>query len=860
MIIDGSIYLDLEIVGKKTIKNFLTVNDLVDFQIIETAGTSLPIIYMSFVTSDSEISNHFVRNNEVTIKVGESEESADSFTVSIYSHNPPNNDTQGGRKFVEFGGFIRSQNYMVNLENNVYWGNSLLVSQKALLEKLGLKPGNGFKTTITRTNENQVRWMQMNQTLCQFLANTLIHMDIMPNFPLFTFDKYGTFHLNDFYTVSKGSPVLNFVTKKPQKAGEVQYFNNFSVEDYSETYNLYSGYNKITEIWGAKEGMVQYAKSYNEPILASTQETELVNGSSRISTNTVQSSNVHNTYVESFVYNSNKLIALSSMQGVLELVGGYYKQLKPTDLVTVSTGGDDTTLDGYYLIDTIRFQIDMKRQGKIHTYVYVTRDNKNNIENYVANPRKGLKIKKQWLTDLMNAISQLRVAYAVGQTIVDGRFMKRILAFGIETKRNLLRSFNIAGVPIDFNSSSLLIQSLINSGNSLMNTLTSMIFPEQIAGILRDYIIRKPSLQALVGKYIAMYVPYEFRSVVTAIADSLFKTTDSLNSIARDNGIKVAAEEILGPPTKVDTVSTTDTDERDDMSTNIVKNIITDFENNTSGLNIPFPIIELNESQMLMPESELRNYIANETIANLTNLGYMTGVNPDEFKDILLGVTPINFNMIDKINKNAGNSYNYRFWGTFGQEVSNDTVLYAWTANNKTIYTNVVNIDEFTVLYNFDGSLYTGNSFSIVRKDGELIIQYSYDGVEEETVRDALKDQKNNSLSDLTSFYIKKSYKDKYRTIPCTKIINASRNAKVYFACPTNEDDLRFYVNSKRLELVEDLDKKEEYAGKPAIGYFPIDLGYTDIYGNPILYNVYYTNTGYNSTGVLFEVKQGGMV
>ena len=206
------------------------------------------------------------------------------------------------------------------------------------------------------------------------------------------------------------------------------------------------------------------------------------------------------------------------------------------------------------------------------------------------------------------------------------------------------------------------------------------------------------------------------------------------------------------------------------------------------------------------------------------------------------------------------NSYNYRFWGTFGQEVSNDTVLYAWTANNKTIYTNVVNIDEFTVLYNFDGSLYTGNSFSIVRKDGELIIQYSYDGVEEETVRDALKDQKNNSLSDLTSFYIKKSYKDKYRTIPCTKIINASRNAKVYFACPTNEDDLRFYVNSKRLELVEDLDKKEEYAGKPAIGYFPIDLGYTDIYGNPILYNVYYTNTGYNSTGVLFEVKQGGMV
>ena len=489
------------------------------------------------------------------------------------------------------------------------------------------------------------------------------------------------------------------------------------------------------------------------------------------------------------------------MQGVIELVGGYYKQLKPTDLVTVSTGGDDTTLDGYYLIDTIRFQIDMKRQGKIHTYVYVTRDNKNNIENYVANPRKGLKIKKQWLTDVLNAISQLRVAYAVGQTIVDGRFMKRMLAFGIETKRNLLRSFNIAGVPIDFNSSANLIQSLICSGNSLMNSFTSMIFPEQIAGVFRDFVIRKPSLRALFGRYIAMYVPYELRAIVTAIGDSIFKTTDSLNSIAKDNGIKVTAgaaaggaaatdttANIGGDDTVVDETNTSETDYTSD-SQDKVKDIISDFENNTSGLNIPFPIVDLTESQSLMSDLELRNYVANQTIANLTNLGYMAGVNLDEFKDILLGVTPIDFNMIERINRNAGNTYSYRFWGTY------------------------------------------------------------------------------NDLTELTEFNVKKSYKDKFRTIPCTKIINAMQNAKLFFACPVKEEDLRFYINSKRVEVVEDFDKiiddpvlKDKYAGKTVIGYFPIDLGYKDVYGNPIMYNVYYTNTGYNSTGVLFEVKQGGMV
>ena len=81
-------------------------------------------------------------------------------------------------------------------------------------------------------------------------------------------------------------------------------------------YNLYSGYNKITEIWGAGSGVVQYAKSYNEPILASTQETDMLQSSSRMATNVVQSANVHDTYVQAFVYNSNKLVALSSMQGV----------------------------------------------------------------------------------------------------------------------------------------------------------------------------------------------------------------------------------------------------------------------------------------------------------------------------------------------------------------------------------------------------------------------------------------------------------------------------------------------------------------------------------------------------------------
>ena len=795
MQIGNNSYIDIEI-EDLDIKDFLKVEDLVDLQIIETAGTSLPIFYAAFFSNNKDVLNHFIENNRVKVTIGKTKETADTFTVLIHKGTPPNDGPTGVRSLVEFGGFILNRDYMVNFESQAYWGNSLLVAQRILYDYFGAKLNKGFQTNIDKTNENQVRWLRNNVTACRFLCETLIHMDIMPSFPLFAFDKYGVFHLNDFNKVLEAGATRSFVPLKPTSTTEIQYMNPFNVEDFKESYNLYSGYNKITEIWGTNKGIVEYAKSYNEPILASTKQTNMLTSSSRTYMNMVQSSNVHNTYAEAFVYNSNKLVALSSLQGSLELVGDYYKDLRPLELVTVSTGGENRALEGFYLIDTIRTQIDMKRGGDFHTYVYVTRDDRNEIENYIANPQKGIKIRKKLLTDVLNAVSQLRVAYALGQQIIDGRYMKKMLAFGIETKRNLLRSFNVAGVAIDFNSSSLLIKSLINSGNSLMNSLTSMIFPAQIAGIFRDFIIRKPSLRALFGRYIAIYVPYELRAIISAIANSIFSTTDSLNSIAKDNGIKVTAGTTTGSAASVtdsttaniggdDTViDDTNTSEIDYTANNQekIKDIINDFENNTSGLDIPFPIIDLTESQALLSDAALRDYVATQTIANLTNLGYMDGVNLEDFKNILLGKEPIDFNMIERINKNAGDTFSYRYWGTF------------------------------------------------------------------------------NDLTELTDFYIKKCYKDKYRTIPCTKIINAMGNTKLFFACPVSETDMNFYINSKRVAVVDNLDQTEEYKGKSVIGYFDISLNYYDIYGNPVLYRVYYTNLGYNSTGVLFEIKRGGMV
>ena len=375
-----------------------------------------------------------------------------------------------------------------------------------------------------------------------------------------------------------------------------------------------------------------------------------------------------------------------------------------------------------------------------------------------------------------------------------------------------------------------------------MNTLVDAIFPANIASVLRDFLINKPKLIGIIGSYVSQYVPAELQSVIMKLFETVYGVSDSLNSIAKENGITISTT-----PTSNIITYTEDTQMPEDTTnSNYVENnqqkvdeIIEVFEERTTGLDVPFPRIELTESQSLYTPEELTEYLANKTIENLTELGYITTEeDAEELKNILEGKEDINFALIDRINKNAGDSFNYRFWGTFG---STKEALYAWSSGEDTVYTKTEEISKLTRLYNADYSPYFGVDFKVTEVEPN---KYAITFDDEEAERNEDEDVISNALAELTSFYIKKSYKDKFRTIPCTKLINATNNQRLFFACPKKEGNLTFYINSKRVELPS----------------FEIDLGYVDIYGSPIMYNVYYTVSGYNSNSVLFEVKKGGMI
>lgn len=816
----GNVYVDIKIVGSNK-NNILNQDNMRVLQITETAGASLPYAWIRFFTFESNLADFFQENNTIEITMGTSPQDCDTFQMFMLD-GTKDQDPSGSGWIIDIAGFLYSNAYMVGKFSEAYAGNSLIAIRRALQKYLG----KDIVTDIKTVKENQVNWMQTQETLCSFVNKTLLHMDIRPSFPLYAFDKFGNFRIRDYQEVLKEPPKFTF-SPAPSEKGEIQYVNNFNVDSYKASYNLYSGYNKVTEICDATKGTPKYVVDQNVPILASSTQSEQLKSGNRITLNRVNSPNVHKTYNEAFAHNANKLLSLSSMEGCLQLVGSYHKEIAPIDLVQViteHTTGSEGTLGGLYLVDTIVTHVSFV-PANISTYVYVTRDNKNNVENYITLEPKKIVIRHNFLEELNNAVADLRTAAAVCSSIMDGSYLNRLRDYATSSKNSLMRIFSIAGVTIDLKAQKDLLKNFLLVGNSLMNTLLSMILPSELFNIFKDYLVMKPTLKESLSKAVTEVVPPALQDIVQRLIDSIGRTHNTLNSIAEDNGVTVKGE------SKVPSVPVEENinDEGDRVTP-----ILDDFENNTSGLDIPFPLIELTDEQNLMPENELRDYIADQTIENLTELGYMDGIDPNDLKNVLLG-EEANFALINQLNKNAGNISNYRFWGTFGP--SNEA-LYAWVSGENVVYTKTPQIGEYTRFYNDNYSPYAGTDFRVKQN---LNQSYSVYYGDEEAQRDEKLDVNSNALVQLTSFYINDSFKDRYKTIPCTKLISALKNARIFFACPKKEDDIKFYINSKRVILDS----------------FPIDLGYKDIYGNTIPYLVYYTSTGYNSNSVLFEVRQG---
>ena len=307
----GNIFVDIEVEGESII-NTINKDTGLFCAIIETAGASLPYAYIKFTTFSERMMNLIQLGNTIKVTIGNDSTNKDTFTLDILPPQP-NKDSFDTGWIVEVAGFIGNKSFMINHRNKPYKGNSLIVTKDILKEELGnINIINDFDTV----QEEQVTWMRTNKTASHFLAEVLTHANMQPSFPLFSFDKYLNFYIRDVYKSVKEKPKYKFVARKAKEKDEIPYHNNFNPTNYKQAYNLYSGYDKISEIQDINSGTMRIVVNSQSPIISSSNiaEEDLNNLLNLVSTNDLQSSNVHKTYNESFLYNTNKLLSLSIPQ------------------------------------------------------------------------------------------------------------------------------------------------------------------------------------------------------------------------------------------------------------------------------------------------------------------------------------------------------------------------------------------------------------------------------------------------------------------------------------------------------------------------------------------------------------------
>ena len=806
----NSSYADLQI-GE--FKDFLQYGDLFFVEMTESSGLCPTSFKVCFRTKDEKIADKIIVNNPVKVKIGQSENDYEVFETDISEIIDKKNNQTVSEWLITFVSTIKGGcSFCTDRKNYCKTGTAIDVLKETFNEANMAINADIFNSSgkdfykfvnvhdIKSYEAETTKWRRNSKTLNVYLSDVWLHMNIMPSFPLMAMDKHNNVYLKSFDKLIKEETVYTFTPDSQNaKNDQIVYHNVFKTDSFKVMSNLFSGFGQVTTINNSSSGTNDIYVNNNKPLVAATQEDETANyGVSKMDSET-QSKNVHRFYKYAYIYNTTKLVNLSSILGHLDCIG-YYPNVKPLDLIKVIGASDDD--NGKYIIDTIVTTFIYNKAPQ--TSFYVVRDNYNYIENNIVKKPKILSVSKAILRKVLSGISNLRRCLAFAGRVLDGSLVRSFHTYFSGLKYSILSSFVVQGNIINLNSSVGAINSFLGVGNTLLNQFVDAIIPYPYNSAFHNLFFRgNDTWRTTFGRLLNEFVPVELRSICMDIVNYMTGISDGLKITLIDNTLKIKQDNVsLGEYQYVSSVIGDTNDGLKSITTSKegimqtennstrVQDIVTAFLSNTDGVDLPMPNIALDESTQLLSDADLKEYIADKTIEGLVEDGYLANVDPEVVKEIL---------MIDYIPE--------------GSNIEQEREKIA-EAHGTSYYEIVKNINDVA----------------------GYLMYLRYWGV-------------LNSEDDITDYYLVTCYSDMFRTPATTKIIKTSRGQKVFISMPVilPYHNLEFYVNDEKYPLEED---KE-----------PTDTKYIKVATIKTTNNLYdmrvfYTSDGFNNNGTVFEIRE----
>lgn len=666
------ISIGIEGSSRGMLSNFLQQNDLGYFEFSLVSGLSVPLIKCTIKCHNNNVSSSFRQGSIVKITFGPNDKHLQTYECTIGEVNDTKVLENASESIISFEAVIteKSSKFVLNTDNLAFQGTSLEALKHLSKTFFGTK----LDTDITSVNETPMIWRQDSRFNNWYMADIWMHMNLKPDVPLTYIDDQLVVHLRSLNNIVKAKSKVTFVPHGT-KAGEnqVSINNVFNPESHIAKINAIIS-NQSIFIRDADTGKVEVDFPDDEkPEIASTKEIEKGGYGHSTKHNRVESTNISKGYKKAYSYNRTKLNRLSAVVGYVEVLG-IYKGVNVLDLVTVSGTSPEHT--GNYLVSDIVYKVGHGFPPV--TIIWLCRDNINRVEKYVR--------KKDSDNAFTNFLSEIRKFYTMVRSlrvlvqkcryVVDGSLYRDLQKFVHQMKYDLLRSFTVCGIPLDFNSTKELFTSLRSTGMRILNNIVTTYLPAPFNTLLLNY-PGGVKTKALVSKLLTQHeqISNDVRLLIIEIQGLIFDLTDGLGRVAKKastaqqvtearntvNNDNVSFTDSASGVTEVQVVEK-EVQQLENIDTR-VNDILQDFINNTNEIDIPLPIINLTPSEQLYTDRELRLLLANMVMTDLTNKGYLEGIT--NFKDILLGESQLTFEQINQINKNTGLIMYTRFWGSF---------------------------------------------------------------------------------------------------------------------------------------------------------------------------------------------------
>lgn len=356
-----------------------SLDDLVEFTVIEEAGNVLPTCILGFVTSEDRILPLLNDGHIIKAKLGRTLENIKDIEISVSKFiSSKQGDEQ---RFFEITGFASKIDHITDTSTEIS-------DKKSAIEVVIEKAGKNFivDTNIQKSKDKQ-NWIQYSITDKTFMNQCLMHCDLGNSFPLYAITADGRFILRDalkYIKANKNKHKWKF-SRFISDDRDVIYDGDAILSSDSGFINNWLGYGRTTLAYDLDTKEVKEVNIKTETLLSLSQELDKSKAiSDRFGGTRGQSESVHKKFWEAYHHNLQSTVNLGRI-GMSFSVSGTFIDIAPLDLGVFSEpstqGGMSSEYHtGTYLVSKVVRTIANKR---LTTIIMLNREALNNIKNEV---------------------------------------------------------------------------------------------------------------------------------------------------------------------------------------------------------------------------------------------------------------------------------------------------------------------------------------------------------------------------------------------------------------------------------------------------------------------------------------------